>query len=250
MAGIGRGVVIGFMAGNTFRARVRIIPPRMAFGAIGNFMPFGEREKVVVYLTGVPVKACDVVAIYAIGRKSGVFVVRIGRRRVIARMAIDTRIPDPVKLKRRFGLVTIGAVGQGVRAQQGEAVVLVQFGNVVHQPVVGGVAAGAIRPDRSLVHVRMTGNTAGFGIGENKGFVAGPAIDPGVLPLEWKIGFIVIKPHRIPADTPARNTRKHGAIPVPGVVRDLPPRRGVAGGAIDLKIGPVRRLGKRSGRQH
>lgn len=132
---------------------------------------------------------------------------------------------------------------------QRESIVLVQLSYIIHQPIVGGMAAGTIRTDGAAVHILMAGNTTCLGLRKNERFMAGPAIGLGMLTFELKIGFVVVKRHGIPADLPAGDPRKYRTRPVPGIKRDLPPGRRVTGSAIDLEISAVRRLGENPNRQ-
>ena len=89
---------IVFMTGNTIGWRTRIAAAGMAFGTIRNVVPFGQREKVVIHLIGRPVETGDIMALRTIGGKSGRLVVRVGGRRKIGQVAIDTIISDAVEL--------------------------------------------------------------------------------------------------------------------------------------------------------
>ena len=160
----------------------------------------------------------------------------------IGEVAIDTIISNPVKSHRGFGFMAIGTGSQGVRADEGKSVVLVQFGNIVYQPVLRIMAPGAVFPDGSVVHIGVAGNTIGAGIRKNHGFVAGPAIHPYVLAGERKIGFGVAEFRRIPANLPARCSGEYGPRAVPRGVRYFPTGRRVAVGTIDLELSAVRGL--------
>lgn len=144
------------------------------------------------------------VAFDTILRKIGALVVRIYGSFIVIFMAIDTIISDPVEAQSGFRFMTVGAGSRGMRAHQRESIVLVQFGNIVHQPVIRIVAAGAVVSDRSVVHIGMAGNTRGIRVGKNKALVAGPAIRADMLTGEGKIGFGMAEPRGIPTDLPAR----------------------------------------------
>jgi hypothetical protein len=58
MIWIGGLVVIGLVAGNTFRGSIGIIPVNMAEIAIGKRVPAGERELAVVKRGGFPAGIC------------------------------------------------------------------------------------------------------------------------------------------------------------------------------------------------
>lgn len=172
-----------------------------------------------------------------------------GGGHIVVPVAIDAFIAQTVEAQRRFGRVAIGAGGQGMRAEEGETVVLVQFRNIVHQPVQRVVAAGAIRPHGSVVHVGMAGDAIGLRLGKNQALVAGAAIDPDVLAGKGKIRFGMAEPRAVPSDLPAGCFGKNGAAAVPGIEGYLPTGRGVAVGAIDPEGCAVWRLGKHPGCQ-
>ncbi len=97
--------------------------------------------------------------------------------------------------------------------QEGKAVVKVQGGNVVHQPVVGGMATGTIRTQRLVVHIRMAGNTFQAGIREHKGFVAFFAFNILVPTGKRKIGAgIVVETGRIEYHFPTGRRMAGGTI--------------------------------------
>ena len=76
---------------------------------------------------------------------------------------------------------------------QRKSILFVQFGNVVHQPVIGTVATGAVVPQSILVHVCMTGITGCLGFFENEAGVAIPAIEAGVLTCKGEICPVVME---------------------------------------------------------
>lgn len=118
-----------------------------------------------------------------------------------------------------------------------EAVFQVQFRNIVHQPIGGGVAAGAVSACRLLVHILVAGNTIGIGLGKNEGGVASPAIYLGVAAFELEPRFPMVKPQGVPAQVHARHAGNIGFLRVktlPVSSRNLPARRGVAGSAAHL----------------
>lgn len=167
-------------------------------------MSFGQREKVVFYLIGRPVETGNVVAFCTIGGKTGCFVVGVGGGRKIGLVTIDTVIAHPVELQARFRFMAVGTSGRGMCANERETVVVVEFGNIIHQPVLRTVAPGTVIPDGSVVDIRVAGNTGSIGIREDQAFVAGPAIHPDMLARERKTGFGMAEPRGIPADLPAR----------------------------------------------
>ena len=169
------------MTGYTIGWRIQIISTGMAFGAICNVVSFGQREKVVIYLVGRPAETVHIMAIRTIGGKTDALVVWAGSGRIIGQVAIDTIISDALKLQTGFRFMTIRTGGNGVRANERKTVVVVQFRNIVHQPVLCIMTPGAVFSDGSVVQIGVTGNAVGIGIRKNHGFMAGPAIHPHVL---------------------------------------------------------------------
>lgn len=155
-------VEVGFMAGNTIGRRIGEISSDVAFGTIVDRMPLGQREKVVFYVVGCPADLGNIVTLFAIGGKTGVFVVGVGGGGVILEVAIDTVVSNSFETQGTLRFMAIGTGGGGMGAGQRETVVLMQFGNPVHQPVFGIVAAGAIFPYRTVVHIGMAGDTFRF----------------------------------------------------------------------------------------
>ena len=194
----------------------------MATGAIFDFMSPGKREESVVDIIGRPIEAIHPVALLTIDRKGGVIVVGVGGGVEIIQVAIDAVIADPVKLQGRFRYVAIIATQHCMRPQQGKTILLMQFGDIVHQPVLGRMAPGAVRTNSGAVHVRMAGNTFGARLGKNQGLVTIPAVHPGMPPRQRKSSGIVIK---------GKSVRIY-----------FPAERGMAVGTIALKAGAVRGL--------
>ena len=214
----------------------------MAFGAICNFMPLGQGEEIMSYLIGCPVETGGVMAIRALGGKTDFLVAGAGSGSIIGEVAVDTIIPYPVEAQGGFRFMAIHTRGKGMGAQQGEAVVMVQFGNIVYQPAFRIVAAGTVVSNRSVVHVGVAGNTAGFSFRKHHASMAGPAIHPNMLPGKGEIGFGVAELGGIPADLPAGGFGKYRTAAVPLVIGYFPTGRRMAVGAIDLELGAVRRL--------
>ncbi len=106
-----------------------------------------------------PLESIYLVAILTIDRKPGILVVGIGRIRKITAVTIDTCIADSVEFQARFRYVAGIAIGCGMCAQKREPVIGMEFGDVVHQPAVGGMAAPAIIANGIAMYIGMTGNT-------------------------------------------------------------------------------------------
>lgn len=138
--------------------------------------------------------------------------------------------------------MAIRAGRQGVRARERKTVVLVQFGDVVDQPVFHVVAAGTVFPHGTVVHIRVAGNALGIRFGKNHRLVAGSAIDADVLARERKIRFGMAETSGIPADLPAGCSGENRAAAVPGIVGYFPPGRRVAIRTVHLELRTVRGL--------
>ena len=82
-------------------------------------------------------------------------------------------------------------------SQQRETIFLMQLGDIVHQPVFGSVAAGAVQTNGGAVHIRMAGNTLGARLRKNQRLVAVPAIHPDMPALKRESRSIVVKMKRI-----------------------------------------------------
>lgn len=85
------------------------------------------------------------------------------------------------------------ATHRSMSAKQGKTILFVQISDVVHQPVVGAVAAGAIVADGILVYIRVAGITVGLGFFKNEAGMAVPAIKHCMLAGEGKVRAIVMK---------------------------------------------------------
>lgn len=173
--------------------------------------------------------------------------VRVGRRREIFQVAIHASIPDALELQRRSRGMALFAAGCFVYARQREAVLLVQFGDVVHHPMVGRVAAGAVRPDGLLVDILVASVAVRFGLRKNQRLMAGPAVGFGVLAFERESRFAVMKTQRV---APQHHARRFGnawffrlvLLPKRGIY--FPARRRMAGRAVGFQLRAVWTLGE------
>lgn len=127
-------------------------------------MAFRQRKEIVVDILRRPIQSSDIVANDAIGGVTCIAVIGVGRSCVLIAVAVDAVIADAVEAQSCFRKVALVATGRSVGAHQWEAVVLVQFRNIVNQPVVGVMAASAIHSHRLLVNIGMTINALGSGI--------------------------------------------------------------------------------------
>lgn len=178
--------------------------------------------------------------------------VRIVRGSVIAAVAIDAFVSDAVKTQAGFRYMAIRASRQRMRPHKREAVFLMQFRHLIDQPVLRGMASGAVRSKRPLMYIGMAGNTLRIGFRKDQRFMAAPAIHPGVLPAQGKPGFVVLKTRRILFEQPARCTGSLYRIDFgqfPGFKWYFPTGRRMAGGTVNLKGRAVRRLSGQTGCQ-
>lgn len=124
-------------------------------------MSLREREKVVPNALRVPVVCRDIVTFGAVGGKTCLCVIWIGRAVVVFRMTIHACIAQPVESQDGFGCMTGIAVCTRMCSCEREAILLVQSENIIHLPIVGVVTTGAVVAHCRLVQISMTRNTIG-----------------------------------------------------------------------------------------
>ena len=144
-------------------------------------MPFGQREEVVVDELGGPPEPIYAMTFLTSRWKSDAGVAGIGGGVVILQMAVQAFIPDPVEFQYRLGNMALITIQGGMGPNQWKAILIVQAGNIIHQPVLRSVATRTVRTDSSTMHIRMAGNTLRGSLGKDKGLVAIPAINYGML---------------------------------------------------------------------
>lgn len=201
----------------------------MASGTVPDIVAFFQGEESVVDTFGRPVESILAVAFHTIGRKTRLLMVGIGSRNVIVQVAVHALITDPVEFQGRCRHVALITVQCSVNAEQGKAAVVMQAGDIIHQPVIRRMASGTIRPNSGPVHIRMAGNALGVRLRKNERLVALPAIHPGMLPRQRESGGRVVE-------------RK-------GIGINGPTEGRVAAGTSDLKISAVRGLRIKARRQ-
>ena len=108
-------------------------------------------------------------------------------------MAVDTVVTDAVEPEGRFGNMAFKAGSCCVHAEQWETVVLMELGDVVHEPVLSRVAAGAVVSDGHLVYIGVAGDTGGLSLRKYQALVAFSAISRCVLSGELKIRLVVVE---------------------------------------------------------
>lgn len=123
-----------------------------------------------------PIQCGDIVANDAIGGITRVAVVGISGRGVVIGMAIDAIVADAVKAQGRLRYVALVATSGGVGAHKGEAIVLVQLRDIVYQPILRGMAAGAVHAHGLVVDVGMAIYTLGACLGKDHRNMAAPAV--------------------------------------------------------------------------
>lgn len=84
------------------------------------------------------------------------------------------------------------AIGGGMCAQKWEPVVGMEFGDVVHQPAVGGMAAPAIIANGIAMYIGMTGNTGGVRFGKHQSGMARPTICIRVCATQCKVRICIV----------------------------------------------------------
>ena len=158
------GSKIGFVAGKTIGRCARKSAIGVACVAVAYFMPFGQWEKSMVGRPGrkKPRRPGKVMAIGAFCRITCRLVVGAAGSHKIFQVAIGAVVADAVETEPGFRKMAVGASCCCVVAEQGEAVVSVQFRDFVHQPVFAAVAAGTVAADGHLVHIVMAAYTFTF----------------------------------------------------------------------------------------
>lgn len=175
----------------------------MALCAIRNIVPCCEREKAVVYIvSSSPIKGIRAVACRTIGRKSGILMIRVRGCIKVIDMAVDTVISDPVELQGCSGGMTVCTTDGSVCTQKGKPIFLVEFCNIVHEPVGWSVAAGAVVAYGHPVDIRVAIHTLCVGFLKNQGYVAGPAICVLVLTRQRECCGVMVEPKCVSINTP------------------------------------------------
>ena len=119
-------------------------------------------------------------------------------------------------------------------SQQRESIFHMQLGNIIYQPIVSVVTAGAVHTYRLLVYIDVAGNAIRSGFRKNQGFMATPAIYGGVLPRQFKSSFTVVKTHLVGAcGVGSLRVSRINGFPV--ISPNTPTLRRMAGGAVDLQ---------------
>lgn len=222
MIGVKSIFVIRLMAGKAIGWRSGKISRTVASGTVPDVMPFFQGEEPVVDAFGRPVESILTVAFHTIGGKARPLMVGMGSGKVIVQVAVHALITDPVEFQGRCRHVALITVQCSVNAEQGKAVVVMQAGDIIHQPVIRRMASGTIRPNGGPVHIRMAGNALGVRLRKNESLVALPAIHPGMLSRQRESGGRVVERE--------------------GIGINGPTERRVAVGTADLKISAMRGL--------
>jgi len=170
-------------------------------------MPFGQWEKIVVAdNVCFPITSERVVAVYTVGRKVGRCVVGAACILVIFSMATHTIVPIPAKPQVCFGGMTIHTSQIIVCANQWKTVFFVYLGNVVDQPILGGVTPDTIVSDRHTVDITVTCNTLSWSFIKEQGGMTGFAVHRKVYSLQYKICGVVVEFEGVNIDFPSRRS--------------------------------------------
>lgn len=199
----------------------------------------------MVHLVRIPIRRVQVVAFEAVGGEACLGVVRVGGCVEISEVAVHAKVAIPPKLHRRFRDMALRTAHHPVYAREREAVVEVQFLDIVHQPVVDRVAAGAVVPRCLLVDVEVAGIAVRFCTLKHQCFVAIPAFNRCVATLQGEVCFVVVEKGRVnwywhPGGLGFGRFLQFNRLPMR--CRNLPPRRRVASGAVQLQSCAVRVL--------
>ncbi len=132
-------------------------------------------------------------------------------------------------------------------AQKRETVIAVEFGDVVHQPAVGGMAASAIIANSVAMYVGMAGNTGGVRFGKYQGGMARPTISFRVRATQCKVCICIVLEYLFGLFDGHAGCFRHFIIGRQGIVfpkrcRYVPAVRKVAGRAVHLHRRSVRAL--------
>lgn len=84
------------------------------------------------------------------------------------------------------------AIGGGMCAQKRKPVIGMEFGDVVHQPTVGGMAAPAIIANGIAMYIGMAGNTGGVRFGKHQSGMARPTICIRVCAAQCKVRICIV----------------------------------------------------------
>lgn len=207
------GIAIG---GNLF-----VFTPGMALAATDGMAP-GQREKGMLNVCSTPTGRTRRMTLYAIGGITRFQVIGFGCCQVGVSVTVDALNAEGIEAPHGTRFMASRAIADLMGSREREPALPVNFTDVFNDPGPGGMTPGTIRPQSVFMQIIMTINALIFCGGEFKGFVARPAVDRPVLPLQLKSGAVVIKRH------------------IPAV--DLPPGGTVAIGTINFQALPVRRL--------
>lgn len=252
------GKVVGYMVGtfrrleiiqvtsHAFPGRTGEITVLMTLVAIVDGMTSGEGKEQMIGGSGGPLPSGGghVVAIQTCQRIPGSGMVRAGGRLVIRQMAVHTVIAYPVEPQDCLRPVTIPTIGDRMLPQQWKPVLHMQPHDVFHQPMVRGVATGAIVSYRHLMQVRVASITARGGFLKFQTGMAIPTIYLRMPPLQGVAGLgmpelPVFQKGLLGFLTAAPGFR------CPPVAGNLPTFRPVTSGAIYPHRFPMRLLGHR-----
>lgn len=118
-------------------------------------------------------------------------------------MAVDTVIAQAVEAKGGFGLMALKTGDGRMGTDKRKAIIKMDLGDIIHQPVVGRMTSRAILTHCLLVDIGMAGNTISGCFRKDHGCVTGPAVDKRMLSVQSKTGGLVIEEEVFPQGLPA-----------------------------------------------
>ena len=94
----------------------------------------------MVDIVGGPVRCKEIVAFQAVLRKTGLGMVGVGGLLKIIEVATAAVVAQAVEAQGSFTGMALVATHGYMHTSERETIILVQFGNIVNNPVIGGVA--------------------------------------------------------------------------------------------------------------
>lgn len=158
MVRIGGAVVLRHVATGTLRGCVSEVARGMASCAVLDLVTTRKREEVVACELCAPIRAHRIMAFDTIRGETGTHVVRGCRGVVFVHVAVDTIVPHTCEGQRIVGRVTIHTARVAMCTDERETILLVQFGDIIHQPGPRCVTTGAVIANGHGMNIRMAGN--------------------------------------------------------------------------------------------
>ena len=214
---VGSAVVLRHMTTGALRRCVREIARCVAACAILDLVATGQWEEVVVGELRAPTRTHRVVAFDAIGGEAGTRMVREPGSVEFVDVAVDTIVPDASERQRIVSHMAIHTAEVAVRADEREAVLLVQLGDIIHQPGPWGVASRAVVAHGHRVNIGVARDAVRWGGRvEHHRTMAGAAIHLGMDAYQREPRTVVIKAERIAHHDPAIRNMAGRAVDLEG----------------------------------